>query len=596
MTRPENRSDSSGESLRPQPASSPTLDDAEIGRLVHTIVDGWSMPPVRLDQPGWRERVRSPRARRAAAVESWTGRLGRAAAAALVLTVGAAMLGVWLTRPLGPASETARPSATDRASSSPGLGPDPGPSQLPKLVIDGDLPSPSSLVVNVEGGFSVVDLARGTIGNSIAAGQYGTEVRRSPDGSLYCLCLGGDTFESGSFTHVTVTWTPLDEAGPVGPSVPVGDFTGVPDPRDAGNAQQAQHVAMRVSYGPDPGIAFVGWAAKDRETWLSGLLVVDIADGSVLQRFDLPVADDGSDTVRRGLDAPRVVGSLDAGRLAVARPWYTWSPPASQNPSYLSGADLYAVERDGGTLLGAQPVTAATGCADGATAAGPRASGGYWIGCIGYQSLVTIVRRVAADGSVVGDTRMRSAGDLGDPNATIAATADGTAVLQWNPTAKVLTRVDVETGDTTVGTGDATATRDVGPLAWLGRWLTPTASAKVLLSSALAVSPDGTRAYALGIDVSTSCCDFGTSAGVFVFDTSTMTQVGHWTPTADFVSIAVSGDGRFVYAAGSPQFDGGARILQESSVTVFDATNGSVRLLAGQLGRGFLLLPTTTVR
>lgn len=120
MTRPEDRPDTSGESQDPHRAGSPTLDDAELGRIVRGVVDGWSMPPVRLDQPAWRDRVRSPRARRAAAVEAWAGRIGRAAAAALVLTIGAAMLGVWLTRPLGPASETARPTATDGAAASPG--------------------------------------------------------------------------------------------------------------------------------------------------------------------------------------------------------------------------------------------------------------------------------------------------------------------------------------------------------------------------------------------------------------------------------------------------------------------------------------------
>lgn len=597
MTRPEDRPDTSGESQDPHRAGSPTLDDAELGRIVRGVVDGWSMPPVRLDQPAWRDRVRSPRARRAAAVEAWAGRIGRAAAAALVLTIGAAMLGVWLTRPLGPASETARPTATDGAAASSGAGATPGPSQLPKLVLDGDLPTPSSLVVDVEGSFAVVDLARGTLGRSIAAGQYGTEVRRSPNGSLYCLCLGGDTYERGSFTHMTVSWSRLDDAGPVGATVPVGDFTGAPDPRDAGNPQQSQHVAVLVSYGPDPAIAFVGWATHEHPVWRSGLLVVNVDDGSVLQRFDLPDTDDGADNVRRGVDAPRVVGGLDAGRLAVARPWYRWSPPASQNPSYVSGTDVFAVERDGSTLRAALPVAAASGCADGVTAAGARAGGGYWIGCVGYQSLETIVRRVASDGSVIGDTRVASAGDLGDPSATTVVTPDGTAVLQWNPTAKILTRVDVETGETRVGTGEATAVRDGGPLGWLGRWLAPTAAAKVLLSSGIALSPDGTRAYALGIDVSSGCCDFGASAGVFVFDTSSMTQVAHWPPTADLVSVGISADGRFVYAAGSPQVNGnGTVVMQAASITVFDATDGSVRLMAGQLGRGFLLLPQTTVR
>ena len=61
--------------------------------------------------------------------------------------------------------------------------------------------------------------------------------------------------------------------------------------------------------------------------------------------------------------------------------------------------------------------------------------------------------------------------------------------------------------------------------------------------------------------------------------------VGHWPPNADYVSLAVSEDGAFVYAAGMGGVDveGLPAPDVKPSVTVFDATDGSIRLIAGQL-------------
>src|SRR5207244_8533132 len=76
------------------------IDDDAVGRLVREVATGWIMPPVRLDQPGWRERVRgSSRAGRVTGPGGWFGRAGQALTGALVLTVAAALLAVYLTSP-----------------------------------------------------------------------------------------------------------------------------------------------------------------------------------------------------------------------------------------------------------------------------------------------------------------------------------------------------------------------------------------------------------------------------------------------------------------------------------------------------------------
>ena len=554
------------------------------------------MPPVRLDEAGWRERVRTPRARRIAALRGWTGLLGRAAVASVALTVGAALLGVYLTRPNGPAAQSHGPTGTNAAVGTPRPSRSvPLPSQLPKLLVEGDVPSPSQLIVSIESSFAVVDLGTGTLGQAVASGQYGTTVRRAPDGSLYCLCITGDTYAAGTYSHMVVTWNRYTD-GVVSATGVVGEYRGQPTAEDHANPDQPQNVTVRVSFGSDPGLAFVGWTVHAHPAWKSGLAVVDVSTGEVTQRIDLPDTADGTETSRTGADAPRVIGSAGAGRVAIARPWYTWSPPASQNASYHFGADVYVAVFDGRRLSNVVGMAAASQCGDQVIASGTVASGSWWLGCAGDQFRQTVVRRLSPDDRVLGDTQVSTVLDTGEFTGTSAVSQDGTALYLWNAMSLVLTRVDLETGKVSTGEGQQTASSG-GPLAALGRWLTPTAMAKVLLSSGIALSPDGSRIYVLGISSGASGQEPAGSAGLFVFDAASLAQVDRWDATADFVSLAVSADGRFVYAAGSPEMSAsGATTGQAASITVFDASDGSVRLVAGQLGQGFILFPSTIVR
>src|SRR5436190_655529 len=94
----------------------------------------------------------------------------------------------------------------------------------------------------------------------------------------------------------------------------------------------------------------------------------------------------------------------------------------------------------------------------------------------------------------------------------------------------------------------------------LGSWIAPPAAAKVLLDPGIVVSADGTRVYAIGVTSSSDPSARG-STGVFAFDASTLAPLGHWAATADFTSIAVSADGRFVYAAAQGGVDAAGQPL-----------------------------------
>jgi len=573
------------------PFGSPPPDDDEVASLVRDVAESWVMPPVRLDQPAWRERVRSPGARRAAAVRGWLGRLGQAATAAIAFTVVAALFAAAITGPRTGVGSSPSPSTrgTQRVSAGPTASP------LPKLLVEGDLPSPSRVLVQVdEGDFATVDLATGVIGPSLTTSPFGSEVRQAQDGTLVCLCLKTGGNVNGSFTNATVSLNRYDRAGTVISRTQVLDVTGAPDPRDGAIFEQPGHAAAGTSFSADGRFAYIGWSTRAHPVWKSGLVVVDLATGSVAQRLGLPDRSDGEGDSRTFADAPRVIGQA-GDHVVVSRGGYSWAPAASTNASYLPFADVFTAASSGGTLSGLQPLALGTGCGDDVPVAGALPGGGTWLSCLRAGTFnLTVIRRIASNGSLIGDVTVSSAVADG---MTSAVSPDGSAIFIWNPWSMTLTRVDLATGRTTTGQAPPPTATTTNLLTALGRWLAPAVEAKVRLQSGIAVSPDGTRVYALGVrGVDGSGDATAGSSGVLVFDGATAAPVGQWSPTADFVSLAVSPDGAFVYAAGAPGVDAvGSLTNQPASITVFNAADGSARLVAGQLGSGFVTFPATTL-
>ncbi len=176
----------------------------------------------------------------------------------------------------------------------------------------------------------------------------------------------------------------------------------------------------------------------------------------------------------------------------------------------------------------------------------------------------------------------------------VALSPDGETLFVWEPVSATLARIDLATGEMRQTSSSAAASRPSGPLSELGSWLAPAAAAKSFLQSGVVVSPDGTRVYAAGLDSVGEAEGMAGSTGVHVFDAATLTSLGSWKPTADFISLAVSSNGRFVYAAGLAQFDasGQERPSQQASITVFSAADGEVQVIAGQLGFDFMTFAT----
>ena len=553
------------------------LEDADIARLVHDVADGWTMPPVRLDAPAWRERVRNPRARRIAAARGWLGRLGRAATAAVALTVAATLIAVVVTLPQGP-GKSPGPSGTETVDGSP----------LPRLLINGDVPSPSEVVVQTEAGdFSIVDLADGSISRPLTGARFGSELQVRVDGRLFCLCLSEGSFVDDHPTMASVSLEKFEADGTPISSTLIRTFNGEPDRRDEGRfiPDRPPHVLTAMGFSEFGAFGFIGWSARADSVWQSGVLVVELLSGEIVSEITLPEMTAGDEDSRRVLHAPRVVGSAGADGLVIGRSWYEFSPPESDRATYTFDTEAFRVSLTGGVMADLAAVPGMAGCGDTIEFGGELADGGTWVVCSRGGAFQTAVRRVAGDGAVRPDVLVT--GEEGIEGDATALSPDGSIVFAWNPASATLTRIDLATGEKTTRQG-LTARADGGPLAALGGWLAPVAAAKSFLRSSVIVSPDGSRVYAIGVKAGVDNPEISGSAGVYVFDAATLQLIDVYAPTADFVSLAIGADGRFVYAAGLPGVDSlGRRISgQGPSITVFDAADGRIRLIAGQLGTG----------
>jgi hypothetical protein len=558
----------------------PSADEPTIEQLIRDVAGEWTMPPVRLDAPGWRERIRTPRARRIAAAGGLFGRLGQAATAAVTLTVAAAIVAVILTKPPTEPGASPGPSG-DRPSASAGTNGTP----LPKVYLPGDEPDPAVIVVRREGGdFARVDLPNGSISGPITGKSSFSELSVAPGGSMLCLCVAESGSIGGMPTDMIVTLEKYDARGKLVSSSQVERFSGEPDPRDESVfiPERPAHVLTSVTFSDDGRYGLVGWSLRAHPVWHSGVLVVDLGAGTIVSRLDLPDMGDGEDDMRQVIDAPKVVAMIATDRILIGRPSYKWTPPASQDATYTFGNDVFTASFDAGALTAAVPAPTAGDCGGPVIRAGALPERGYWVAC-STQSSAVLVRRLSPEGSWLGDVTVPlSPGVDTDPTEV---SADGRSLYVWDPADAVLTRVDLASGDKSTGKGLAAAAAR-SPLGALGDWLAPSVAAKSYLRGALAISPDGSRVYAIGVKPGARESDDAGSAGVFVFDAATLDPITIWQPTADYVSVAVSPDGTYIYAAGLPHVDaaGRTKIAQQASVTVFDASDGSIRLIAGRLG------------
>jgi hypothetical protein len=553
------------------------LDDEQLGALVRGVADDWRMPPQRLDQPTWRDRARSRSGHR----RPWLLRLAGPATSAVAATVILALAAVWLTAPRGDRGTVGQsPSAS--APESPSLAPESTP--LPKLVRNGALPSVTQVMVRAEGQYRLADLATGDLGDD-SLGSYSGPTALVPrsGGGWLCVCGKFTTFGLTGATGLSMTLAGIDPDGNVGERVEIRRVEGAVDPERPAEIQ-FQLVDGNVSVTPDGKTAFFAWTAKEGgEGWTSGIDVIDVATGTVVGSTPLPVESPvgaGGQPVSR--NAPSVKVAPAGDRILMASFWFVEDPNDAEPPA---GTDRWSAALDGQAIGAITRLATTTPEECGEFDYGLIDSASYYLIC-GEQAGGLTVRRFGLDGSAIGDTALPRTDREFSGGSLVARS--GNSVFIWDPVAEVLSRVDLGTGSLT--SSQSAASSEGGPAdaigaigRRIGNWIAPAALAKLLLDPGIVVSPDGGRVYAIGVG-SPGPAGRG-STGIYAFDATSLAQVGHWDPTADFISIAVSADGEFVYASALGGVDAdGVASRNGASVTVFDATDGSVRLIAGKLG------------
>jgi len=602
--------------MDPDRLTSPTrepLDDAALAAAVRETVADWSMPPQRLDARTWRERVGAGSGgSRGGRGLTWSRRLAGAATLAIVATVSLSYLAVWLTAPgrgqtattpstapvASEAGSSARPSASGPAAS-PST-----PGGLPKLVINGDLPTPSKLLVSSDGRPVIADLSTGRLA-ATAMGMYSgpQTIMARPGGGWVCICGEWTQMGAGNPNGLRITIDAVDATGASVEQRVLEELAGQYDPR-APVAMQPQLVDTRTVATRDGQYALIGRSVRDGVAgWRIGVDVLDLGTldvtGSAEVTVDDPTAVDGRPRTRV---VPEASVSPDGKHLLLTSTWYVEDPTT---PMPVSGVDhrvaTFADGRIGEADAAGTEVLKPAGSRDSGDC--PEWTAG-WIDDVAYYSVCSnqttgreIVSRVGLDGIVL-DTAELPRQDQGD--SPVSLVQSDVALFSWDALHGVLARYDFRTGTVTEGRAPRPSSDGPGDLLasltrMLGRTIAPTALAKVILDPALAVSPDGTRVYALGVNGSDGA---GGSSGVMVFDAVTLRVLDSWAPLADYGSIAVSADGRSVYAAavGGTSADGQDVPGMPASITVFDAADGRIRVVAGDLGPAGLWFTSDTVR
>jgi hypothetical protein len=361
---------------------------------------------------------------------------------------------------------------------------------------------------------------------------------------------------------------------------------------------------VSASTAPDGRTIYVGTAVRGRQAWELSVAVVDLDAGRVVQRRVI----DRVPLTRRVENpavAPSPASPVDAPTFASAGPPDVRFSPDGRHAMLFSwletdtgpGRPHWLATLQGGLLRDVEPFRdradwlESNGCVDEGFASATT----YYALCATWTASPKLSWM-----KLGGPEREISLEGVGSPNSFmvdgVLDAARGKYYV-WSPDTLGVARIDLLGGrlERQVRITPAkTGTSDEGPLMGLAHalsgWLAPAAVAKTFLQPALALSPDGSRLYAIGVRNEQN--RMSASTGLWVVDSATLSLVAHWEPTADFASVAATSDGRFVLTSGLPRADAdGNENDWPASLTAYDARTGEIRLIAGDLGTGWVYFP-----
>ncbi|HEX7950556.1 MAG TPA: hypothetical protein VF494_09420 [Candidatus Limnocylindrales bacterium] len=484
--------------------------------------------------------------------------------------------------PLFIADATASPPPID-ASSSSQASPGAVPSRvslatpLPTIEITGSEVPTERRLVNGDG-LELLDLATGSLTRP-SPPLYDALLPVGAD-QLVCACVSGGPAGPGQSVPPTLRFGRFDLTGQALVQRPVLSFDGVvPVPN------QSDGFSVATALSGDRRNLYVLTVVRRPPAWSVDLNVIDVDSGAILGGRTLgrfPVDVEGPHPVATPEPDPN--GPPPDGAYA----WASFITPAPDGRTVFVSVQTTEWRNGNGTnryrewmvpirdqLPGwpirlpadatlapddwcvdapwfIDPSTAVAVCAD-----------GRQMGASPFY-----VRRLATDGTSAANIAIDG---LQTTDGYLAATVDrrSGAVIAWDPIGHTIARVDPYDASVAVSSVPAEM-RPAGPSFDRSR---------IVAWPALVLSQDGQRAYAIGAGPREA------STGVWVFDAKTLALLDHWEPRAVLNSIAISADGRFVYATGAPQVDvdGNQNALWQASVTVYDAASGQEQRLYGGL-------------
>jgi hypothetical protein len=537
--------------------------------------------------------------------DGWRGRSSGIVAVGLVAFVAVAVV-------LGTAFDDGHPASTLAIAAVPSTGsatrapttppsptrrPSPLPTQLPRIeVLGGDSPSEERLVDGY--GLMRLDLATGELAQLASPIDYTAQLL--PSGEIVCACVVRDATANGGQGSSILRFARHDPAGSPIVEKDVRSFDGTVEVPTMGEG-------FNVVTGLEPGGARLYALVVERRppVWTMTLLAIDTETGEILTTIDVgdvpsnPDADASPSASPTPVPTPAIDGSTPDGT-------YLWPVTLVVAPG--GGSAYAAVERSDvrkevwtyqtlewmidlapAPTRELRPLPAGVALALGAYCAEQPAfldSSLLVRVCSSPPTGAWTVRRIRTDGTSAGDIVVASTIESLAPPAVVAVPAQR-AVYLWVQLQHVLTRVDVDTGGITdVKVPPAmlpAGGRPIGFKGYLGA------------SPAMVLSADGRQLFALGVGEAVED-ELGAPTGIWVFDVASLALVDHWPARAYLASLATSGDGRFVYAAGAAGLDvDGRQNPWLASVTVYAADTGEIQVVYGSVaGDGwvrFLPLP-----
>ena len=520
--------------------------------------------------------------------EGWRGRSINLIAVGLV---GFVMIGIVLGTTLdngGPSSSgvavvPGAPSPSPSATRRPRITAEPLATPLPTREVNGtELPSERRLVLG--NGQQILDLGTGTVRSF---GRQYEDLLWPIGDELVCVCLVRSSDASSGpflrFARFDLGGAPLLERE----LLSLEDVVPVPEMTEGFNMTAAIDAAGERLVLVD--------VVRRPPDWVVELHVVDpqtgdLLDSTVVHTFPVDI----EEPQRGASPSPRNDGGPPDGV-------YAWASTVALSPDGgLAFVTVAQSEVRGGEWIGRNlewlvPIVDEGSGEPAALSADASLEADRW--CVGrptfldaelivqlcgpppepFESSFWSVRRLTADGESLGDLPIGDARSDGSSSATMIVDRARRSVVMWDTFRHLVSRVDVDSGR--VHEGVVTESMLPGDRRPSGRgWIGA--------DPGLVASTDGTRLYALGL--ASGPGNVGVSTGVWVFDAETLELLDHWAPRALLTSLALSADGRFVYATGAAGYDvdGRENHRWRASVSVYDATTGQVVVLYGSIGEG----------